>query len=145
MDEKQHIQERYYGGLASDYDRKFHRENANHLYKIREIGHTFASHFGERRGLRILEIGAGTGIHAYHLLMKHGQQISKLVLSDLSPEMLAQARIRLETFPQTEYIAHLPSESVWNKLSTGSTSVAQYTIFQILERPSEERNGANFQ
>lgn len=104
MDEKQHIQERYYGDLAKDYDQKFHRENANHLYKIREIGRSFASHFGARRNLKILEIGAGTGIHAFHLLKEPRLHISRLVLTDLSTEMLAQAKVRLKAFPQVEYV-----------------------------------------
>jgi SAM-dependent methyltransferase len=111
MDEKQQIQERYYGELAKDYDQKFHRENANHLYKIREIGRSFASHFGARNDLRILEIGAGTGIHAFHLLKVQRLQISKLVLSDLSPEMLVQAKVRLEAFPQVEYVCS-PAENL---------------------------------
>jgi ubiquinone/menaquinone biosynthesis C-methylase UbiE len=104
MDEKQQIQERYYSDLARDYDQKFHRENANHLCKIREIGRSFASHFGARNDLKILEIGAGTGIHAFHLLREQHLQISKLVLTDLSPAMLAQAMVRLTGFPQVEYV-----------------------------------------
>ena len=111
MDEKQHIQERYYGELASDYDQKFHRENANHLYKIREIGRSFASHFGARRDLRILEFGAGTGIHAFHLLKEQRLQISKLVLTDLSSEMLSQAKMRLKAYPQVEYVCS-PAEQL---------------------------------
>ena len=111
MDERQHIQERYYGGLARNYDQKFHRENANHLYKIREIGRAFASHFGTRRNLKILEIGAGTGIHAFHLLKDKRLPISKFVLSDLSPDMLAQAKLRLEAFPQVEYVCS-PAEQL---------------------------------
>jgi ubiquinone/menaquinone biosynthesis C-methylase UbiE len=119
MDEKQHVQERYYGNLAREYDQKFHRENPNHLYKIREIGRSFASHFGTRRNLKILEIGAGTGIHAFHLLNDKRLQISKLVLSDLSPEMLAQARGRLEAFSQVEYVCSSAEQLNMNQVFDG--------------------------
>jgi len=113
LDEKQKRQEEYYEHLAESYDVFFKRENLNHLYKIEQIGTSFFNHLKDRnRKYEFLEIGGGTGIHAFHFLKAHHDRISKFVLTDLSAPMLKQAEKRLEEFSGiVEYIA-MPAEHI---------------------------------
>lgn len=105
MDLKQGEQLSFHERLARDYDQRFHRENANHLYKIAEIARSIFGHLPEQAGpFDILEVGGGTGIHARHFLQAHQSHVRRFVLSDLSPAMLDQARARLVDFKQVEYL-----------------------------------------
>lgn len=121
LDEKQKRQEEYYLNLADHYDAHFKRENTNHLYKIEQIGECFFNHFKDpSRKYDFMEIGGGTGIHAYHFLKAHSGRINKFVLTDLSAPMLKQAEKRLEPFAAlVEFIA-MPAEHIsTNRLFDG--------------------------
>src|SRR5437868_6299382 len=112
MEPKQSHQLAYYQALATDYDQRFRRENPNHLYKIAEIGRAFFEHLAPRAdGHDFLEVGGGTGIHAEHFLATLGRQVRSFVLSDLSPNMLDQARGRLARFDNIEFLAS-PAEQL---------------------------------
>ncbi len=111
MDARQRRQTIKYRELADRYDRKFRRENANHLYKIESIVQVFEANLPEKGCLDFLEVGAGTGIHADHFRAILGDRIRSFVLSDLSPEMLAQAERRLGADPRISYRA-VPAENV---------------------------------
>jgi ubiquinone/menaquinone biosynthesis C-methylase UbiE len=112
MDAKQSDQLAFYQKLADDYDRRFSRENPNHLYKIAEIARSLFAALPERAdGYDILEVGGGTGIHARHFLGAYSSRVRSFVLSDLSPAMLEQARARLGEFAQVEYLVS-PGESL---------------------------------
>jgi ubiquinone/menaquinone biosynthesis C-methylase UbiE len=113
LDEQQQQQQRdYYSRLAGEYDRRFRRENQNHLYKIGEIGRLlFAKGAGTEERLDVLELGCGTGIHAEFILREYSPRLGQLVLSDISKEMLAQARTRLAGFSNVRFLFS-PAERV---------------------------------
>lgn len=93
-------QKNYYKNLAEDFDSKFNRENPNHIYKIDEICRVFEEQLFSRHTskLNILELGAGTGIHALYFAKTFCDKIQKFTISDLSPEMLDFAKARLLQF-----------------------------------------------
>jgi SAM-dependent methyltransferase/uncharacterized membrane protein YbhN (UPF0104 family) len=81
----------HYRGLAGEFDQRFRRENRNHFRKIKAI----VDHLDLREGDRVLELGAGTGIHGKFLLDANlGKHVS-YVGTDLSREMVAASRARL--------------------------------------------------
>jgi len=56
---------------------------------------------GEPPGCRVLELGAGTGRATRHLAQKAG----RVVASELSPELIAQARRKLRGLPHVHLLA----------------------------------------
>lgn len=94
MDEKQQEQYNYYKKKAENFDKK--RMNSNHLYKIEEIGKEIFKNFSN--SISCLEMGGGTGLHAEKFLNKYINRIELFVLSDLSAEMLNQAKKRLDGY-----------------------------------------------
>ncbi len=113
LDKKQKFQEAYYKNMAEQYDKHFHRENPNHIYKIETITENFFRHFNDPgKKYSFLEIGGGTGIHANYFLSNYANRISRYMLTDLSPEMLEQAKHRLAKFGSTvDYLA-TPAEKL---------------------------------
>jgi ubiquinone/menaquinone biosynthesis C-methylase UbiE len=106
LNEQQHFQEGYYKKMAARYDTRFKRDNPNHIYKIESITQAIFSHLTDRtKKYSLLEIGAGTGIHANYVLNHFADRISRYMLTDLSVEMLKQAQERLSEFKsQLEYL-----------------------------------------
>lgn len=116
--EQQKFQAGYYNNSASDFDTKHNRENANHLYKIEQIAETFFRHLNqEQECFDFMEVGSGTGIHAYHFLKDHSAKINSIMLSDISENMLHQAQKRLHEFTHKTSYAVMPAE----KFATGKT------------------------
>jgi SAM-dependent methyltransferase len=89
---------RHYEAIAGHFDATYSRENSNHLYKIEQISKGMFDNLPPRAKHEILEIGGGTGIHAYHFLEANLNRSLHYTLSDLSPLMLDQAKVRLEKF-----------------------------------------------
>jgi ubiquinone/menaquinone biosynthesis C-methylase UbiE len=113
LDDQQHFQEDYYKKMAAQYDRRFSRENPNHIYKIEAITKALFNHLRDPlKKYSFMEIGAGTGIHANYFLTHFGDRISRYLLTDLSSEMLAQAAERLSAFASfAEYLV-TPAEEL---------------------------------
>ena len=112
MNGKQSDQLQYYQRLAQEYDQKFRRENPNHLYKISQIARAFLEYLPPRaEGYDFLEVGGGTGIHAFHFLSGLKDRVRSFVLSDLSPAMLEQAKGRLSAHANVDYLVS-PGESL---------------------------------
>lgn len=95
MDEHDRRQIEFYERTAGKYDRSVWslgcRDNRNHETKIRAI----AAAIGAGGGGRILEVGAGTGLHARWLLEHTGVEHTGL---DLSKPMIRIASQRLAEF-----------------------------------------------
>jgi tRNA (cmo5U34)-methyltransferase len=53
--------------------------------------------FDAGRSMRVLDLGAGTGLFAWHVLQKYPQ--ARCVLVDLAEQMLAVARSRFQAYP----------------------------------------------
>jgi ubiquinone/menaquinone biosynthesis C-methylase UbiE len=106
LDDQQHFQEGYYKKMAARYDTRFKRDNPNHIYKIESITDAIFSHLTDQtKTYSLLEIGAGTGIHANYVLTHFADRIGRYMLTDLSLEMLQQAQERLSEFKsRVEYL-----------------------------------------
>jgi ubiquinone/menaquinone biosynthesis C-methylase UbiE len=113
MDPKQKAQLGYYDKRADDFDRLYNRENPNHYYKVDQIGRLlFDCLPAKPDGYAILELGAGTGIHAERLLHEYGPRIRTFTVSDISSDMLEQARTRLDgRYPQVRFLVS-PAEQI---------------------------------
>jgi len=111
LDTKQIHQKNYYNVRADVYDTYHKRENANHLYKIEEIAKCLFLNLRNSSGKwDFMELGGGTGIHAYHFLASHRDKIRKFVFTDLSERMIERAKTRLQKFSDiVEYIV-MPGE-----------------------------------
>lgn len=93
------LQRQHYSkDVAADFDK--HRMNANHMYKIEVIESLFEKLSYKKEGMRVLELGGGTGLHAEHFLKKENKHIDHFVLSDLSEEMLEIAQGRLSKYEE---------------------------------------------
>ncbi|OYW29709.1 MAG: beta-ketoacyl synthase, partial [Chthoniobacter sp. 12-60-6] len=80
-----------------------------------------ARHLPEGRGLRILEIGAGTGGMASQLLPLIEREIHSYVFSDVSPGFFPGAKQKLAAFPEVEYkIFDLEKPGVEQELEAAS-------------------------
>lgn len=120
MDAKQTAQQQYYATQAAAYDTRWKRENSNHLYKIAEIVRCFEEHLKpSEHGHDFLEVGGGTGIHASYFLGALDQRIRTFILSDLSPEMLEKAKVRLAQFSKVQYLVSSGEELATDKLFDG--------------------------
>ena len=105
-------QREHYATIAAEFDRKYNRENANHYYKIEQIEAAFERFLPPSpEGWDLMEIGAGSGIHAQHVLRSLGPKIRSLVLSDLSAEMLELAKTRMGDSQKIEYLVS-PAEAI---------------------------------
>ena len=94
------IQVETYSKLADSFDKKQKRENRNHINKINAI----RDFFNIQRKDRVLELGVGTGIHAYHLLKSAPKDVSYYGI-DLSESMLEQSKKRLSEFKNVKLLS----------------------------------------
>jgi ubiquinone/menaquinone biosynthesis C-methylase UbiE len=102
----------HYASIAGEFDQKYNRENSNHYYKIEEIERALERHLPpSATGWDLMEIGAGSGIHAQHVMRSLGPKIRFFVLSDLSGEMLEQARGRMGDSEKIDYVVS-PAEEI---------------------------------
>jgi ubiquinone/menaquinone biosynthesis C-methylase UbiE len=89
---------RHYETIADHFDETYNRENSNHLYKIDQISKVMFDNLPALERYDIMELGGGTGIHAYHFLEANTHRDINYTLSDISPKMLEKAKIRLAKF-----------------------------------------------
>lgn len=109
--EKQLFQADYYNAFADEFDTRCHRENSNHVYKIEQIADTFFRHLNpDKQNYDFMELGTGTGIHAYHFLKNYGAKINSFMLTDISEKMLQQANNRLSEFSNKTSYSVMPAE-----------------------------------
>jgi len=102
----------HYASIAGEFDQKYNRENSNHYYKIEEIERAFQRYLApSATGWDLMEIGAGSGIHAQHVMKSLGSKIRSFVLSDLSAEMLELARTRMGDSRKINYVVS-PAEEI---------------------------------
>jgi ubiquinone/menaquinone biosynthesis C-methylase UbiE len=88
----------HYETIADHFDETYNRENSNHLYKIDQISKVMFDHLPALDSYDVMELGGGTGIHAYHFLEASAHRNIHYTLSDISPKMLEKAKIRLAKF-----------------------------------------------
>jgi ubiquinone/menaquinone biosynthesis C-methylase UbiE len=83
-------QRKYYAENAHTYDTDCfgNRDNRSHFAKYMRL----SERMNLRDGMRVLEIGAGTGVHGAHMLSRHDLSYTGI---DLSPEMIDLAKVRL--------------------------------------------------
>lgn len=115
MNDKIRRQKEHYSLFAKGFDKKYNRENSNHLYKIEEIEGLFFSHLiskSSKKKYDFLEIGGGTGVHARHFLQKFEDKIGKFVLIDLSREMVEIAKPRLTKYSHLVDYYIAPAEKI---------------------------------
>ena len=111
-DRKIEQQREHYATIAREFDQKYNRENSNHYYKIEQIEKAFEQFLPpSATGWDLMEIGAGSGIHAQHVLKHLGDKIRSFVLSDLSAEMLERAKTRMGDGRKIAYVVS-PAEEI---------------------------------
>jgi ubiquinone/menaquinone biosynthesis C-methylase UbiE len=88
----------HYESIADHFDETYNRENSNHLYKIDQISKVMFDILPSLDRYDIMELGGGTGIHAYHFLEANAHRNIHYTLSDISPRMLEKAKVRLGKF-----------------------------------------------
>ena len=105
-------QRQHYAEIAHEFDRKYDRENSNHYYKVEQIEAAFEKHLRPAEGgWDLMEIGAGSGIHAKHVAENLGAKIRSFALVDLSAEMLETAKSRMSAWRNVEYVVS-PAEQI---------------------------------
>ena len=105
-------QREHYAAIAREFDQKYNRENSNHYYKIEQIEKAFERFLSPSAiGWDLMEVGAGSGIHAQHVLEHLGDKIRSFVLADLSAEMLERAKARMGNSPKIAYVVS-PAEEI---------------------------------
>ena len=105
-------QRAHYASIAQEFDQKYNRENSNHYYKIEQIEQALDQYLpSSDQGWDLMEIGAGSGIHAQHVMRSLGHKIRSIVLSDLSAEMLEQAKRRMGDSSKIDYVVS-PAEEI---------------------------------
>jgi ubiquinone/menaquinone biosynthesis C-methylase UbiE len=105
-------QREHYATIAREFDQKYNRENSNHYYKIEQIEKAFERFLTpSATGWDLMEVGAGSGIHAQHVLERFGDRIRSFVLADLSAEMLERAKARMGDSPKIAYVVS-PAEEI---------------------------------
>ena len=113
LDPKQTLQKRRYDKIAGSYNTMYKRENANHVYKIQEIGRCLFGHLNNPDGrYDIMEVGCGTGIHAFHFLREYHSRIRRLLLTDISEKILEEAKKLLHDFSEIVDFAAVPAENI---------------------------------
>lgn len=85
------IQKDFYAKEAKTFDSKQKRENRNHINKIKNI----SNYLDIKKDDLVLEIGGGTGIHS-DFLLKNNKVVFSLICSDLSIDMILQAKKRID-------------------------------------------------
>jgi ubiquinone/menaquinone biosynthesis C-methylase UbiE len=93
----------HYEAIADHFDTTYNRENSNQLYKIEQISKVMFEILPSLGRYDIMELGGGTGIHAYHLLEANAHRDIRYTLSDISPRMIEKAKVRLAKF-NVDYI-----------------------------------------
>jgi SAM-dependent methyltransferase len=88
----------HYESIADHFDETYNRENSNHLYKIDQISKVIFDTLPSLERYDIMELGGGTGIHAFHFLEANAHRDMTYTLSDISPKMIEKAKIRLAKF-----------------------------------------------
>jgi ubiquinone/menaquinone biosynthesis C-methylase UbiE len=112
LDKKIDQQRAHYASIAGEFDQKYNRENSNHYYKIEQIERAFDQYLPpSSEGWDLMEIGAGSGIHAQHVIKSLGSRIRSFVLSDLSAEMLELAKTRMGDSQKINYVVS-PAEEI---------------------------------
>ena len=81
----------HYEAIADHFDTTYNRENSNQLYKIEQISKVMFEILPSLGRYDIMELGGGTGIHAYHLLKANAHRDIRYTLSDISPRMIQHA------------------------------------------------------
>ena len=103
--EKDSIQVLFAGGSAELLD-QFYGEGlytSHWLAAIAAAVEEAARHLPEGRGLRILEVGAGTGGLAAHVLPLIDHDLHSYTFSDVSAAFFSSATQKLARFPKVEY------------------------------------------
>lgn len=103
MNSHQSRQQKHYDHYAAVFEETENRANSNHFYKIESILQAIQSRLNASTPLRILELGAGTGIHANYLARNLKSSISRFVLFDISQRMLDGARAKMSDLPFVEF------------------------------------------
>lgn len=112
LDRKIGQQRAHYASIAGEFDRKYNRANSNHYYKIEQIEQAFEQYLPpSAEGWDLMEIGAGSGIHAQHVMKSLGSKLRSFVLSDLSTEMLELAKTRMGESEKLDYLVS-PAEEI---------------------------------
>ena len=104
----------HYETIAGRFDATYDRENSNHLYKIEQISRVMFDNLPSLERYDVLELGGGTGIHAHHFIEANRHRNLRYTLSDLSPLMLEQARVRLRGF-DVDYFASAAENIATNR------------------------------
>src|ERR1700736_5085930 len=95
-----------FGGIGSDLLDQFYGEGlytSHWLAAISVAVRKAACHLPEGRGLRILEVGAGTGGLASHLLPLLERGLHSYLFTDISAAFFPGARQKLAAYPEVEY------------------------------------------
>jgi acyl transferase domain-containing protein/NADPH:quinone reductase-like Zn-dependent oxidoreductase/SAM-dependent methyltransferase/acyl carrier protein len=95
-----------FGGTSAELLDQFYGEGLYTSHWLAAIAATVeeaARHLPEGRGLRILEVGAGTGGLAAHLLPLIDCDLHSYVFSDVSPAFFSSAAQKLNRFPKVDY------------------------------------------
>jgi len=104
-------QRKHYAEIAEEFDTKYNRENSNHYYKVEEIENAFLNYLPKNNSWDLMEVGAGSGIHAKYLADELKEKINTFLLTDLSAEMLENAKKRLLGYNNIEYLP-CPAEEI---------------------------------
>jgi acyl transferase domain-containing protein/NADPH:quinone reductase-like Zn-dependent oxidoreductase/SAM-dependent methyltransferase/acyl carrier protein len=103
--EKDAVQVLFAGASAELLD-QFYGEGlytSHWLAAIAAAVHEVARRLPEGRGLRILEVGAGTGGLTAHILAQLGRSLHSYTFSDVSAAFFSAAMQKLAGFPEVEY------------------------------------------
>ncbi|MBC8125530.1 MAG: polyketide synthase dehydratase domain-containing protein, partial [Gloeobacteraceae cyanobacterium ES-bin-144] len=124
--EKEAVQVLFTGGGADLLD-QFYGDGLVTSPWLAAIGRAVeeaARHLPEGRGLRILEIGAGTGGLASQVLPLIERGVHSYIFSDISAAFFPAARQKLAAFPEVEFITFdLEKSGVDQKLDTGGFDI----------------------
>ncbi len=109
-------QREYYNQIAHQFDDKHNRENSNHFYKVEQIEAAFEKYLpASPDGWNLMEIGAGSGIHAHHVSTNLSGKINSFVLADLSAEMLEVAKTRMTGLLGIHYLVSPAENIAWSE------------------------------
>ena len=95
-----------FAGSSADLLEQFYSEGLYTSHWLAAIAATLqeaARHLPEGRGLRILEVGAGTGGLTSHLLARLESELHSYTFTDVSAAFFSAAMQKLAGFPRVEY------------------------------------------